>query len=188
MIKIEIISASVRTNRKSHRVALFLKNYIEENYLATVNILDLKEYQFPLFEERLSYQKVPDKKVLEFAEKIKGSDGLIIVTPEYNGSIPASLKNVTDLLYNEWKRKPIAISTVSDGAIGGSQVLISLQFTLWKMKAWTVPALFPVPNVDKTFNENGTPMEADKVNSRAKFFIDELLWCIEANSKMKAGL
>jgi len=187
MYKIGIISASIRTNRKSHRVALFLRNYIEEHQLATANILDLKEYQFPVFEERLSYQKDPDNKVLDFAERIKASDGLIIVTPEYNGSFPASLKNITDLLYDEWKRKPVAISTVSSGPFGGSQALISLQFTLWKMKAWTVPALFPVPNVDTTFDENGKPIEADKINIRTKAFIDELLWCIQAIQIMNSN-
>jgi NAD(P)H-dependent FMN reductase len=185
MKTIGVISASVRKNRKSHRVALFFKKYIEENKFGQANIIDLKEYQFPVFNERLKFLENPDKNVLEFAQKIKASDGLIIVTPEYNGGIPASLKNVTDLLYDEWRRKPIAISTVSDGAFGGSQVLVALQFTLWKMKAWTVPALFPVPNVDTCFDEYGNPLEKEKTNKRVKGFLDELTWCMEANQKMK---
>jgi NAD(P)H-dependent FMN reductase len=185
MKTIGIISASVRKNRKSHRVALFFKNYIEGNNLGQADIIDLKEYQFPVFNERLKFLESPDNNILEFVQKIKGSDGLIIVTPEYNGGIPASLKNVTDLLYEEWRHKPIAISTVSDGAFGGSQVLVALQFTLWKMKAWTVPALFPVPNVDASFDEYGNPTEKDKTNKRAKAFLDELTWCMEANQKMK---
>jgi NADPH-dependent FMN reductase len=53
-------------------------------------------------------------------------------TPEYNGGYPASLKNVIDLLDYEWHRKPVVISTVTSGAFGASQVLISLQFILWK--------------------------------------------------------
>ncbi len=187
MKNISIISASVRTNRKSHRVALFFRQYIEENKLGNADIIDLKEYQFPVFDERLKFQSNPDSKVLEFAQRIKTSDGLIIVTPEYNGSFPASLKNVTDLLYDEWKRKPVAISTVSDGPFGGGQALISLQFTLWKMKAWTVPALFPVPNVDKTFDEEGTPLDTDKINSRTKTFLDELLWSMNAIQSMNSS-
>ena len=185
MDHIVIISASVRENRKSHRVALFFKNFIEENKLAEADIIDLKEYQFPVFNERLKFLENPDKSILDFAQRIKSAGGIIIVTPEYNGSFPASLKNVTDLLYDEWKRKPIAISTISDGNFGGSQVLVSLQFTLWKMKAWTVPALFPVPNVIEAFDESGVAHEKDKTNQRAKAFIDELLWCMEANRRMK---
>lgn len=184
MPHINIISSSVRTGRNSHRVALYLKNYLEEKNLATVDILDLNAYNFPLFEERLRLQKTPAANVLEFAEKIKASDGVIIVTPEYNGGYPASLKNVVDLLYDEWHRKPIAISTVSDGVFGGSQVITSLQFSLWKMRAWTVPAMFPVPKVSDTFDENGIPADKAATEKRATGFINELLWCIEAKKRM----
>ena len=110
---ISILSASVRTGRNSHRVALYFKKYIEERNLSTVEILDLKSYQFPVFDERLRFQKNPTPQTLEFTEKIKSADGVLIVTPEYNGGYPASLKNVVDLLYDEWHRKPLAISTVS---------------------------------------------------------------------------
>jgi NAD(P)H-dependent FMN reductase len=183
-MKIAIISASVRTGRNSHRVALFFKNYIETNALASVEILDLKQYQFPIFEERLKFQKNPSSMVVEFAGKIKSADGVIIVTPEYNGGYPASLKNVIDLLIEEWKRKPIAISTVSSGGFGGMQVITSLQFSFWKLQALSVPAMFPVPKVSEAFDEQGNPNERIETEKRAKKFIDELLWCIEAKSKM----
>src|SRR5690606_36348502 len=119
----------------------------------------LQVYNFPLFDERLKYQKNPSSSVLEFASKIKASDGIIIVTPEYNGGYPASIKNVVDLLYDEWHRKPIAISTVSDGNFGGTQVITSLLFTLWKIRSWVIPAQFPVPHVDSTFSEDGRPQK-----------------------------
>jgi NAD(P)H-dependent FMN reductase len=186
MAHVAIISSSIRLERKSHRVALYFKNYLEQNKLATVEILDLAEYNFPLFNERLRLQKNPSAQTLEFAEKIKAADGVIIVTPEYNGGYPASLKNVVDLLYDEWRRKPIAISTVSAGSFGGSQVITSLQFSLWKIQAWTVPAMFPVPKVEDAFNENGVPNDQTSTDKRAKGFIDELLWSIEANKRMKA--
>ena len=183
-MKIAIISSSVREDRKSNRVALFFKNYIEANNIASVDVLDLFDYQFPVFEERLSFQKNPLAKTLEFAQKIKSADGVIIVTPEYNGGYPASLKNVVDLLLDEWKRKPVAISTVSAGAFGGTQVITSLQFTLWKIQAWTVPAMFPVPKVSESYDEQGNPTDKAGSEKRAKAFIDELLWCMEAKKRM----
>ena len=70
-MNIAIISASVRMERKSHRIALFFKNYITENNLADVVLLDLKEYKFPIFEERLSSMKDPQPNVLDFATKNK---------------------------------------------------------------------------------------------------------------------
>ena len=157
---------------------------MEQNKLATAKILDLAAYNFPLFDERLRLQKNPSAQTLDFAEKIKTADGVIIVTPEYNGGYPSSLKNVIDLLYDEWRRKPIAISTVSAGGFGGSQVITSLQFSLWKIQTWTVPAMFPVPKVQEAFDENGVPNESVSTDKRAKTFIDELLWCIEAKNKM----
>lgn len=184
MPHISIIAASVRTGRASNRVALFFKKFIESKNSATVEILDLQVYNFPLFDERLKYQKNPSHSVLDFASKIKSSDGVIIVTPEYNGGYPASIKNVIDLLYEEWHRKPIAISTVSDGNFGGTQVITSLQFTLWKIRAWTVPAMFPVPNVNKAMDENGVLLEAT-LEKRATNFVNELLWCIAAKKKME---
>lgn len=184
MPHIAIISASVRIGRVSHRVALYFENFLKEKNFGTSEILDLRKYQFPLFEERLKYLPNPSPDVLDFASRIKQADGLIIVTPEYNGGYPSSLKNVIDLLYDEWHRKPIGISTVSDGAFGGTQVITSLQFTLWKMRAWTVPAMFPVPNANSAFDEKGVLLNAS-LEKRATNFVNELLWCIKAGKKMQ---
>jgi NAD(P)H-dependent FMN reductase len=175
----------VRKGRNSHRVALYFKKYIETNNLATAEIVDLMAYQFPIFDERLKHQPNPTPQMLEFSEKIKTAGGVIVVTPEYNGGYPASIKNAIDLLYPEWYRKPTAISTVSDGNFGGTQVLISLQFSLWKMRTLTVPSMFPVPNVDKSFDEEGNPTEKEKTDKRAQTFIGELMWYIEATQRME---
>jgi NAD(P)H-dependent FMN reductase len=186
-MKIAIISASVRIGRNSHRVALFFKNYIETNNLAAVDLLDLNEYKFPIFEERLRNSKEPSVPMLIFADKIRKADGVIIVTPEYNGGYPASLKNAIDLLYAEWRRKPIVLATVSNGPFGGAQVTTSLVFSLWKMGVWMVPAMYPVPRVQSEYDENGAPADKEAIEKRAKLFIDELLWCMEANARMKAA-
>lgn len=184
MKTIAIISSSVRRGRNSHRVALYFKRYLEDNKLASAEILDLKEYNFPLFDERLRRQPEPAPGVLQFAEKIRSASGVLIIVPEYNGGYPASLKNVIDLLNDEWRRKPVAITTVSDGVFGGTQVITQLQFVLWKLRAWTVPARFPVPKVTETFDEAGTPADSEGTGKRASAFIGELMWCVEAREKM----
>ena len=181
MPQIVIISSSVRRERKSHNVALYFQHYLEENNLASSEILDLKEYNFPIFQDTIKTLKNPSANVIDFANKIKSSDGIIIVTPEYNGSFPASLKNAIDLLYDEWHGKPISISTVSAGIFGGSQALVSLQFILWKIGAWTVTNMFPVPNVEKDFDDKGTALNKVATDKLAKVFIAELLACVEAN-------
>lgn len=181
MLNISIISSSIRPERNSHRVALYFKKYLEENNTATPNMLDLREFNFPLFDNTLKTQKSPSANLVGFAKKIKSSNGIIIVTPEYNGSYPASLKNVIDVLYDEWKHKPIAIVTVSAGPFGGSQALIALQFTLWKMKAWTIPAMFSVPDVQKAYDVKGNATDKAATDKLTAVFIKELLWCMEAD-------
>jgi len=184
-MNIVILSASVRQGRNSHRVALYFQNYLTENNLGTVDMVDLAEYNFPVFEERLQYMPNPEQNVLDFQRRINEADGVLLVTPEYNGGYPSSLKNVIDLLYKEWQKKPIALATVSAGPFGGAQVTTSLVFSLWKIGAWVVPAMFPVPQVQNNYDEQGVPNDKAATDKRAKKFIDELIWCITAKSKME---
>lgn len=186
MPHIVIISSSVRIGRNSHRVALYFQNYLRENSLASSEIVDLNEYQFPVFDERLHFHPAPTEQMLDFSRRVKEADGVIIVTPEYNGGYPAALKNAVDLLYEEWHRKPVAIATVSEGAFGGTQVITSLQFSLWKIRAWTVPAMFPVPKAPEAFDEAGNPADKAGTDKRASRFISELLWCMEAKKRMES--
>lgn len=186
MFKIVVLSSSVRIGRKSDRVASFFMNYIKANNVAAAELVDLQEINFPIFHERLKFLPDPPQSLIEFSEKIKSADGIVLVTPEYNGGYPASLKNAIDVLGPDiWGRKPIAISTVSAGAFGGMNVITSIQFSLWKLGACTVPSLFPVPNVDKTFDEDGNPPDKEGTEKRAARFIDELIYYMEATARMK---
>ena len=183
MYHISIISASVRVGRKSHNVALYLQNLLQKNNLITVAILDLKKYDFPLFDERLKFQNALSLEALDFKNKIISSDGIIIVTPEYNGSIPASLKNVIDLLYDEWQNKPIAFSTVSSGEFGGMQALAHLQFVFEKIGAFLDATNFPVSKVQEMFDDFGVPTHKKQTYEIAQLFIDEFIRCIVLNQK-----
>ncbi|MES2454876.1 MAG: NAD(P)H-dependent oxidoreductase [Bacteroidota bacterium] len=183
-MNIVILSASVRQGRNSHRVALYFQNYIKEHNLATVDMVDLASFNFPVFEERLQYMTDPAANILEFRDRINQADGIVLVTPEYNGGYPTSLKNVVDLLYKEWQRKPIALATVSAGPFGGAQVMTSLVFSLWKIGAWVIPAMFPVPQVQNNYDEQGIPKDKEATDKRAQKFLSELIWGITAKRKM----
>lgn len=183
MPHIAIISASVRTGRVSHRVALYWQKYIADHTLFTTEILDLNAYQFPLFNERLQYTPNPSPQVLEFAGKVMKADGVIIVTPEYNGGYPASLKNVIDLLYKEWHHKPLAIATCSDGPFGGTQVITSLAFSFWKIGAWLVPGKFQASKIRESYTESGEATNKEVTDKAAAGFLAELIWAMDRNAK-----
>lgn len=175
MKEIAIISPSVRRSRNSHRVALYLMKFLEENNIAAPVLVDLAAYNFPLFDERLKYQETPSEGMLDFAGKINSASGVIIITPEYNGGYPASLKNAVDLLYREWQRKPVAFISVSNGNFGGTQSIVALQFVFWKIGALSVPVSFRIPFVQDAFDENGIPSDKQEMDKRTSSFIEELM-------------
>jgi NAD(P)H-dependent FMN reductase len=179
-----IISSSIRKGRYSHRAAIYLSGLLKEKYHVEAEILDLHQYNFPLFDERLKYLDPPSSETLDFAERVRKADGLILVVPEYNGGYPASIKNVIDLLTDEWRKKPVAFAVVSNGQFGGSQVIFSLQFTLWKILAITVSPAFRIPDIETIIDENGIPADKALMDRRASLTINELLWHIEAKRRM----
>lgn len=162
MKKIAIISGSIRNGRLSHRVALFLKQHLTEYNDINTDLLDLKEFKFPLFEERFAFQEKPSERLIEFTDRFLNADGIILVSPVYNASFPAALKNVIDLYYAEWKHKPAAVVSVTSGPVPGIATIQSLQTLLLKLGAWVVPGLTTIINVGTNFDENGiatTPIE-----------------------------
>lgn len=168
-MKLKIISSSIRDGRDSHKIANFLKNWMDKNTEINTEIIDLKERNYPLFTERLSFQKEKHPGAVKFSEEIKESDAVIIVSPEYNGGYPASLKNVIDLLYEEWQNKPIGLAMVSSGDMAGAQATHQLEFILYKIGAEVVKNRFHVGNVGQNFLDDGTTSNDEFYQKNAKF-------------------
>lgn len=184
-MRIALLSSSVRTGRNSHRLGLYFKRWIEGQLAVSSDLIDLQEYRFPIFEERLRNMENPSDQMLDFAERMHRADGIIVIAPEYNGGYPASLKNVIDLLSEEWKGKPTGIVTVSTGPYGGALLLPSLLFSLWKKGVWVINARYHVSKVNESFDEEGIPTDPETTDKRTKAFTDQLLWSMEARKRMQ---
>ena len=178
MKHIAIISSSVRDGRLSHRVALFLEQFIPANYPLTVEVLDLKEYNFPLFNERFAFQKSPSSELVDFTERFKKADGLVIVSPVYNADFPAALKNVIDLYYKEWVHKPVGVVSVTSGMTPGIATVQRVQTLLLKLGALVAPVVYTVVNTAKEFEESGIPVNKEQSEKLAKPMINELIGLI----------
>lgn len=96
---------------------------------------------FPHYDQDVQEQAFPAP-VLAMAEQIRAADGVIIVTPEYNYSTPGVLKNALDWLSRVAPQplagKPVALQTVSPGAIGGARAQYHLRQTLVFLDAWVL--------------------------------------------------
>ena len=126
-MKVSIVSGSNRIGRQSLRVANYVKSVFDNHdEIQQSVLLDVHEYDFPVMDERLSHLEVPHPGLQEFSDHIVSSDGLVIVTPEYNGGMAGSLKNTLDYFRPEFKRKPMGAVTVSSGNFGGANALHQL--------------------------------------------------------------
>ncbi len=107
MTRIGIVVGSTRPGRLGPQVARWVDEAAEERADADFELVDIAAYGLPLFDEprvpRLGQYDHPHTRA--WSAKIAELDGFVFVTPEYNWSIPAALKNAVDFVYAEWNHK-----------------------------------------------------------------------------------
>jgi len=179
MKRIAILSSSVRAGRLSHRVALYLDRYFERTGLAATEVLDLKHYDFPLFDERFSFQTNPSGRLFDFTRRLFSADGIVIVSPVYNADFPASLKNAIDLYAEEWAGKPVAVVSVTSGQVPGIATVQKLQTLLLSLGARVVPGFCTIISVGENFDEQGTAYLPERMDALVESTIGALSKTIE---------
>ncbi|WP_327365768.1 NADPH-dependent FMN reductase [Streptomyces sp. NBC_01217] len=127
MTKIGIIIGSTRPGRNGEAVARWVHEVAVQRTDAQFEIVDLLDYKLPLLDEAYppSLGNYTQPHTLAWAEKIASLDGFIVVTPEYNRSVPGALKNAIDFLYAEWNNK--AVGFVGYGSVGGARAVEHLR-------------------------------------------------------------
>lgn len=131
MSRIAIIVGSTRPNRFGIQPAQWIYELASARDDAEFTLVDLQEENLPLLDEPVppAYQQYTHDHTKNWASKIDGFDGFIMVTPEYNHGVPASLKNAIDFAAKEWNYKPVAF--VSYGAeAGGTRAVEQLRMSV----------------------------------------------------------
>lgn len=165
MAKIFIISGSNRQGRGTPKVANWVLQTAVKAEGAEFELVDLADYELPFMQEASPPQSNPDRTLegdaKKWVEKMGEADGYIIVTPEYNHSVPGYLKNALDTLDSQLKQKPVAI--VSHGVIGGGRANEHLRLIVnSSLGAVAVPesvTLIAMPAFAEVFGENGALVE-----------------------------
>jgi chromate reductase len=109
--------------------------------------------------DRSDPEPVPEP-VQRLRDELQAADAVIIATPEYNGSIPGTLKNALDWASipfpdNALKGKPVAVIGASTGGYGGMWAQAELRKVLGIIGARVVPADFSLAQAHQQFDENG---------------------------------
>jgi NAD(P)H-dependent FMN reductase len=166
-MKLQVIIGSTRPSRVSERIAKWVTITAKELPDTTVELLDLKAYPMPFLDEPISPQFNPDRKsdpiVKKWLSKLAEADAYILVTPEYNRSYSAVLKNALDYIDYQFAKKPVAL--VAHGSTGGAQAVAHLRGVMPGLLAVTVPkATFFIGRVGESISEDGKLNEELKAN------------------------
>ncbi|MGN6722013.1 MAG: NADPH-dependent FMN reductase [Marmoricola sp.] len=125
-LKIAVILGSTRPGRNGQAVADWVMKQAASRQ-ATYDLIDLVDHPLPLLDEAIppSRGRYSNKHTKAWANLIAGYDGFVFVSPEYNHSTSAALKNALDYLYAEWNNKAAAF--VAYGSAGGVRAVEHLR-------------------------------------------------------------
>jgi NAD(P)H-dependent FMN reductase len=187
MAKIVVIVGSVRSERQGIKVANWIVKKLEERN-HKVELVDPAKLQLPLLDKMYKEMKNPPENLQKLYTIIKGADGYIPVTPEYNHSISSAMKNTLDYFLEEYFFKPSAIVSYSVGPFGGilagnhlRQVLAEI---LAEMGAPAIPSQLPISKVQEVFGENGELIDKN-YERRSERFFDEFEWYVTAFAEQR---
>ncbi len=179
-LNMAVIYGSARRARQGIKAARFVARKLEERK-HTVTLVDSLEHELPLLD--LMYKEYDTGKAPQAMETVgqilSAADGFVVISAEYNHSIPAALKNLLDHYQREYLYKPSAIVTYSAGPFGGVRALINLRAILAELGTPSIPSAFSISRVQDAFDDDGVPLER-AYDDRIVKFLDEFEWYANA--------
>lgn len=177
-MNIEIVSGSPRKESISYKEALFLKNLLQQKTTHLVNLIDVRDWPLSPMQQVVysSVDNTPEE-LKPLAERMLIANAFIIVTPEYNGSYTAAIKNLFDY-FPKQMHKAFGIVTASQGNLGGIRASQQLQLLIGALFGIPSPYMLVTPQVDKKFDENANLTDGSFQHS-VNTFIHEFLWLAE---------
>lgn len=191
--KIAVIVGSTRPTRFADIPAQWILKQAQARGDMDVELLDLRDFNLPLFDEMASNAWMPSKnaEAVRWQETVGKYDGYIFVVAEYNRSITGALKNALDQAYKEWLHKPF--TAIAYGGVGGARALEHLR--LIGVELQMVPtrnavhiggsdfyAIHPLAGAKQKIED----IEANLLPS-AKASLDDLAWWAKATMAARAA-
>jgi NAD(P)H-dependent FMN reductase len=181
--RILVFYGSYRSDRLGIRLARFVVEGLRGRGF-DVELIDAKAVGLPMLDRM--YKEYPKGKAPAALEKlagqIRGADGFVFITGEYNWSIQPGLKNLTDHFLEEWFWRPAAIASYSGGRLSGVRSATARHGTLSEMGMVVISSTLAVGPISQTLSADGQPL-GEGGNALAQAFprfADDLLWWVEA--------
>ena len=181
--RLGVIIGSTRAGRFAPVVVNWFAAKAEEHGDFDVDVIDLATHELPAVWG--AFGDEPAAVVREVGLRLAAADAFVVVTPEYNHSFPAGLKNMIDLYRDEWQGKPVGF--VSYGGIsGGLRAVEQLRQVLAEQHMVTTRDGLAFPMAGNKFDESGQPIDVAGTESATKVMLDQLAWWSEATRAMRA--
>lgn len=183
---IPVLLGSVRSDRQGIKAARFIMAQLQARGHEPV-LIDPLEKELPLL-DRMYKEHPPGQApavLEELAKLYRRADGFMIVTAEYNQSVPPALKNLLDYFLEEYFWRPSAIVCYSAGQFGGVRAAMQLRMTLAECGMPSIPSIFPIPRTAQALDEEGRLLEP-RTEGRLARFLDEFCWYARAMKRERA--
>ena len=180
MVKIVGLNGSLRSDSYAY---LALQQAVERVKLldAQVEVFDLRKMELPFCHGGDQYPDFPD--VEKLREIVKASDGLILATPEYHGSVSGVMKNALDLMsFEHLAGKVTGLISVLGGQ-SNSNALNDLRVIMRWVHAWVIPEQIAIGQAWQAFTAENA-LKDDKMAQRFDKFAQSL---VENTQKLKCG-
>ncbi len=192
--KLQVIVGSTRPERQADTVARWVVNRAAAHGAFEVETLDLRDWPLPMFAEGIktigdfANPTYSDPLVKRWNQKIAEAHAYLFITPEYNHSIPAVLKNAIDNVFVSFafRNKPAAFVGYSGGQIGGARAVEHLAHIAIEAELVPLRNTVLLASVQRAFLPDGTP--SDSLSSVAlQIALDDLAWWAAVLTPARAG-
>lgn len=172
MIRTVVLTGSVRNGRLGPEVTRWFTGQAATRADLALDVVDLADHPLPL-------ELAPPSEARDaLAARLAAADAFVVVTPEYNHSYPAALKNVLDWYHDEWAAKPVGFVSYG-GVAGGLRAVEHLRGVFAELHAVTVRETVSFHFAAEVFGEGRPPVSQD-ADSAAKALLDQLTWWARA--------
>lgn len=191
--KIAIIVSSTRPTRFADIPTAWIKAQAEARGDMEVEVVDLRDYPMPFFDEVASNAWAPTQNAVavKWQKKLAEFDGYIFVVAEYNRSVTGVLKNALDQAYVEWAHKPFG--AISYGSMGGANALGHLQNIGVELQMVPVRNNVRIGGTDffkvhPGFGGSGKLADIEAtIAPSAKAMLDDVMWWAKATIPARKG-
>ncbi|MEV8630695.1 NAD(P)H-dependent oxidoreductase [Streptosporangium sp. NPDC051023] len=185
--QLAVIVGSVRQGRLGPTVANWFAGQARLRDDIRVDVVDLADVPLPTALPAFGEVPVPEtaRVLAALTPRLDAADAFAVVTPEYNHSFPASLKNAIDWHFTQWQAKPVGFVSYG-GLAGGLRAVEQLRAVFAELHAVTVRDTVSFHKAWERFGPDGLPKDPEGCNSAAKVMLDQLAWWSHALREARA--